>query len=412
MTLSLREAHDAAALGALVRACIAANTGRHALLVPLAPLWRKGVKPHHARLIQAALEPLLVADRAQSFHLPDHTVAIVWRESAPGRLDAVLQALRVLLVDLPGPEPLDAEGAATVPITLLHLPEEADALLRAVEATLGEPADAAHAERLHLLPPLDLPTLAAMEQALVRADLSGFLRRRPVCAVSGGATLQLRRERRFLSLPAIAEALTPERDPEADPWLLRRLLRTLDRRLLVLLGAPEMRERPPFALTLQVASLTTAEFLRFDATLSAAVRGEIWLELRAADILADPAAFLFARDFIRLRGYRLALRGLPAVLLPAFMPTAASLGFDALHLRYAAELERLPPDCLARLRDMAPSMVLTRTDHAGALDWGLSQGITQFEGTLIEPDSQPSAIVLLRRELRAGAQNEQGLVLH
>lgn len=410
MTLSLREAHDAAALGALVRACIAADTGRHALLVPLAPLWRKGVKPHHARLIQAALEPLLVADRAQSFHLPDHTVVIVWRESVPGRLDAVLQALRALLVDLPGPD--GQKEAATVPITLLHLPGEADALLRAVEATLGAPADAAQAERLHLLPPLDLPTLAAMEQALGRADLAGFLRRRPVCAVSKAATLQLRRERRFLSLPAIAEALTPERDPEADPWLFQRLSRTLDRRLLVLLGAPEMRERPPFALTLQVASLSSAEFLRFDAALSVAARGEIWLELRAADILADPAGFLFARDFVRLRGYRLALRGLPAVLLPAFLPTAASLGFDALHLRYGAELENLPPDCLARLREMAASVVLTRTDHAGALDWGLSQGITHFEGTLIEPDSQPSAIVLLRRELRATAQNEQGFMLH
>ena len=57
-------------------------------------------------------------------------------------------------------------------------------------------------------------------------------------------------------------------DVQKDPWLFRRLTRTLDRRMLSLLASPGRIDVAygPFALDLNVASLLSPEFLRFDAS--------------------------------------------------------------------------------------------------------------------------------------------------
>ena len=134
--------------------------------------------------------------------------------------------------------------------------------------------------------------------------------------------------------------LAPERDLRADRWLFRRLTRTLDRRMLALLAVPgEVRAAGPFGLDLNVASILSPTFLRFDAGLPAALRGQLVLDLSPADVIADPASFLFARDFARARGYRLLLRGITAGLLDAF--PLRRTGLDLLQLRWSPSWRRL-----------------------------------------------------------------------
>jgi hypothetical protein len=186
-------------------------------------------------------------------------------------------------------------------------------------------------------------------------------------------------ERRRLSIDEIGETMVPGRDLRADPWLLRCLTRTLDQRLLSLLAAPgELRGATPFSLDLNVASLLGPDFLRFDAALPSALRGTIMVALRPPDILADPAAFLFARDFVRARGYRLALAGIDAARLAVF-PLAA-LGLDKLLLRWSPALGEQTP----LLPDPA-CIILCGTDDAVGLAWGRGKGIQLYEGRHIVP---------------------------
>lgn len=363
---------DAAALETLVRSAAETGIARTALLLRLSSLPRSLARPHHLRLSREALAPLTVADRARWFSLPNGDLALVWRGSSPA-LDGVLATLGRLFA-----------GADSAPdmaelAEVMTLPDATDRLLAAIDDS-----------RLpHSAPPpapaipgrdLDLPTLATLEAALARADMARFARRRPVCSWSeAGFTLLW--EHRLLSMAELAEALAPDHDLQAEPWLRRRLGRTLDRRLLALLAAPhELRDAAPFGLDLNVASLLGPDFLRFDAGLPPELRGQVTLTLDAADALADPAAFVFARDFAQSRQYRVILGGVAAGTL-AVLPRAG-FGVSLLRLAWSEALPTLDPDLLAGTAD---GLLLAGVDSKAALAWGRAAGIRLFQGAIVAP---------------------------
>ena len=360
-------------LRALVAQSAGAGIPRRALLMRLSQLPAELARPHHLRLARAALDPLTVADRARRFDLPNGDLAIVWRGEAVAALGASLDAVQHLFADQADrlPDPLAF-------VVSFHLPEEAGALLRAVEESLLPPGDRAGAGSPGPAAPapLDLPALAALEAALARADVARFGRRDPVCELLPQGGFRLRWEKRALSVAEIAVSLLPGRAVRADPWLFRRLTRTLDRRMLALLAAPqELRGAGPLGLNLSVSSILSPEFLRFDANLPAALRGQVVIDLLPADIMTDPATFLFARDFARDRGYRLLLRGITTELLDLF--PLRRTGLDLLRLRWSPELVRRGPELM--LPD-AGNIVLSRADTAEALAWGREQGILLYQG--------------------------------
>jgi hypothetical protein len=229
--------------------------------------------------------------------------------------------------------------------------------------------------------PLDPPTLLALERAIASADMSRFARREPVCRLAAEG-FRLAWERRTLSDAELFETILPDRAPRADPWLFRRLTRTLDRRMLALLSvAEEVRAAAPFSLDLNVASLLGPEFLRFDATLPARLRGEVVLNLRPEDILADLSSFCFARDFVAARGYRLLMQDAQPLHLALLPP--ARLGLDYVQLGYTAALPPLPDD-------LDPdTVILGAADTVAALTWGRAHGITRYQGRAVMPAPRP-----------------------
>jgi hypothetical protein len=64
-----------------------------------------------------------------------------------------------------------------------------------------------------------------------------------------------------------------------------------------------------FSINLNVQTLLSPEFLDFDASLRMGSRGTIVVELQLVDIFADISGYLFARDFVREKGYRICLDG-------------------------------------------------------------------------------------------------------
>jgi hypothetical protein len=231
--------------------------------------------------------------------------------------------------------------------------------------------------------------LAAMERGLAGADLSIFLRQRPVCRLGprdSGADVAWREWR--VALPEVFAALAPRpaaADPaSAPPWLLRRLRRALDRRLLAALARPDRAAAlGAAALCLSPPSVHTPEFARFAEALGPAGRGAVAIGTRTADVLADPAGFAAARDGCRARGFRTALAEAEAeaVALPLLPPHR--LGLDSIHLRWSPALPAAA--AVAGLPAGREGVVLTGADTAAAIGWGWEQGIALFEGRLLRP---------------------------
>ncbi len=327
-------------------------------------------KPHHLRLAREALASLAGADRAQAFDLPQGRLAIVWR--GPGERE--LAHARVALGHLLAGQPEGTAPPVGELLTLYDLPAQAAWLLDEIAeeempAACGPP-----------LQPLDAGQLARLETRLAQADLSRFARWRPVMRL--GSKGGLAWEQRFFSLHDVAASLCPEHDLKADPWLFRRLTRTLDRRLLAMLAAPrELRGCGTFALNLNVETVLSADFVSFDEALPLALRGEVILMLDLADMLADPDGFAFARGFAQARGYRLALAGasLPAL---RFLDAAAA-GLDYVHVACSAELMAAPGAAVTLAG--AARIVLGNLDRAEAVDWAVRHGFGLGSGSAVNP---------------------------
>jgi len=277
--------HGLDALQGLVRDCVASGVGRHVLLLRTDLLPPRLTRLHHLQLARAALEPLMTAERARTHDLPTGRLAVSWRGDAPMLLQQSLGALEHLLGDgfRVGP------AALQTLIRLFDLPQDGAALLDAAGLEVG--AEAApcrrHAASVSRSPPplvpLDTSALSAMERQLAAADMARFARRKPICRLDGDH-VHLAWEKRYLSISELTATLAPGRSAQADAWLFRRLTRILDRRMLALLSAPqELRSAGPFSLNLNVGSMLSPEFLRFDAVLPA----ENGAGLRAAPLVGQ-----------------------------------------------------------------------------------------------------------------------------
>jgi hypothetical protein len=368
---------DAHRLAGVARDCEVAGIARRCLLLRLSILPHDLRKPHHLRLMCDALDPLLSADRAQRFVLPNDDIAVVWRGAAEAMLAASRHAIARMFAD--------AGSAMPAPETLwqpFDLPSDAQALQRLVADSLSDgPLSDGPVREVRPGEPLDAPALAALETALTQANVARFARRRIVCSAGTEGRFQPGWEARYLAAEDICAELADGRGAHGEPWLYRRLARTLERRLLALVAAnQELRTAGPFGLDLGVTSVLGADFLRFDAALPMSLRGQITLAFEPADILADLSAFRFARDFAHGRGYRLVLRLADCVLLPVV--PVERLGLDLVEIVWSRAAMALPPDLLDR---EAGRTILSGADTAEAVAWGWAHGIAWFEGLAVTP---------------------------
>jgi hypothetical protein len=359
---------EALQLIAYLHECQTAGIARRACIVHLARLAVENWRPHHLRLARAALEPLTLADRARIFMLPNRNIVALWRGSAETAVAASRAAIAHLFSD----------GDDGVSPDLLWedvgVPDGADRLLLVAKDSIGvkAPAPAVAGEGKTF----DAATLHALEAQLARADVARFARRHAVYARAGHGGFRPAWERRCLCIDELAATLAPEHAPQADPWLFLRLTRTLDRRMLALLGAPgELAGAGAFAIHLNVSSILSPSFLRFDAVLPAALRGQVTIDLQPADVLAEPSAFQFARDFARARGYRLMLDRVTPQMLPVF--PLDRIGLDLVHLQWSEACQL--PDIATLLPDPS-KIVLGQADNADAIAWGTRLGISLFQG--------------------------------
>ena len=367
---------DAARLGELIDESVAAGIAREVLWFSLSLLPSPLAEPHHLRLAGDALAPLEAADRVRKFVLPNDDLVVTWRGPAHDLVAQCEELVRHLFADEPSllPEPRAL-------LQRFHLPSDA--------APLRDKIAVSHDNDYPILKPapaigavLTLARLALLEADLTTANVARFARRRDVCVRQDDGSFGPGWESRVLSIRELADTLAPEHDLRGDPWLFRRLTRSLDRRMLALLAAPEeLRSAGPFGINLNVGSILASDFMRFDEALPGRLRGHVVIGLDAADVMGDPAAFGFARDFARARQYLLMLRGLsPAgfALLPR-----ARLGVDLVQIHWSPGWAESDID----LGDPA-DIVVAGTDVFAALDWGRLRGIRHFQGRIVAPASR------------------------
>ncbi len=315
--------------------------GRRAVVMHLSRLRPDNRGAHQIRIAANTFEALIKQFDGQIFVLQEGDIVFTCRDENAVSVDRAVTKVRYLFGDDPLVSQTEESGDGFSTwfdlgadyIGFRDFCEQAhreeERRRKRVSALVGAGAG----ERV----PMDPAGLVELINVIARADLSSVLRRQSICAIAPGEVPKPLFRELYVSIADLREAIMPRRDIASDRWLFQYLTQTLDKRVLSLLRkADDSTLSHSYSLNLNVSTLLSPEFFAFDQTLKTGARGSIVIEVEKLEIFADLGAYIFARDYVRERGYRLCLDGTTRLTLPYI--DRAKLGLDLVKLFWSSDM--------------------------------------------------------------------------
>lgn len=372
--------------------------GRRAVHLHLSALNPQNRREHHLHIAANAFAPLIEKFNGQIFLLQNDDLIFVCKGASVAAIDDTILKLRYIFRDDPltkRAEKDDDPGFCTWYDLERDFGEFKVAVARIAAVDRPRPWNQwpSHdgAEDRHATPPgkpMDPRKLDQIENALMTMDITKLVRRQPVCVITRGRLPNPVFCELYVSIAELRRVLMPDVDPMSDRWLFQHLTTVLDRRVLALLPDLEAAMATPLSMNINIPTLLSPEFLAFDARLHGGARSTMLFELQNIDVFGDMAGYLFARDFLHERKYRICLDGLTCFSFPLI--DREKLGADMLKLHWSSEMgEEGGNERRAKLAEAVaaagPSrVVLSRCDDQEAIAVGRSIGITMFQGRYVD----------------------------
>lgn len=375
--------------------------GRSAAQIHLSKLDPK-MRPEHAlRAVESHFNGLVQREGVRIYWLRNFDLFVTFNSISADNIRSALVKSKFLFAGDPlveatppadGPDPL---------VSWFSFDKDFDDLLAAVRKMVSEHRGVSaptrrrhratgdikesHREGAGLTPDI----LTRVEAALMRADLSSLIRRQAICAVVGRSAPDPVFTEVFVSIADLRAALIPHVELASNPWLFQHMTQTLDRRVLAMLTRRDDKTLASgFSLNLNIATILSEDFLKFDDSIAPGSHGTVVLELRPEDIFSDLQAFFFARDFTRQRGYRICIDGLTWRTLP--FVDASRLGVDMVKLQWDDDLPLILQSkagsraAEAIKKSTQGRIILTRCDDEKAIETGQELGFSLFQGRILD----------------------------
>lgn len=203
------------------------------------------------------------------------------------------------------------------------------------------------------------------------------------------------------------ETLLPGVNLVANRWLFQHLTETLDRRMLSMLTKTDaVSISGEISFNVNVATLLSKEFQAFDDNIAASRRGQMMIELQKEDIFSNLSSYLFAREYVQDRGYKICLDGM--TLDSINLIKRKRLGIDLTKLVWTPELVDGGDEVHNMLSELVKEegegrLILIRCDNREAIDFGKSVGINMFQGRFVEnliaEDGRRRELLRLKRRI-------------
>jgi hypothetical protein len=359
------------------------------------------------------INDLLKNNQGGVFVLDDFSIYLLIKDATESQLSKVTFQLRYLFAD--DPLAYDMEGDENPEFCEVYdlsagYEEFLDLVRRRIikrvqQRRKGEkdtPAPkkkkAAAASKSGQVRPLTPSRLSTIEKELVTADLSRVMRRQPVCAAVPNMMIRRVFDEFYINITHLRQLVDPNTDLLSDRWLFKYLTKLLDERMLEMLGKNAKRHIDrPISLNLNIESLLSESFQRFDEAIKPSMKVSIVIEIQIADIFSDMAAFKVAREMVQKLGYRVCLDGVTNLSFTQI--DREKLGFDLAKLQWNADLDselktRENKQLAEAVKKCGPNrIILCRCDSREAVDYGQALGISLFQGRFLDKIIDPTAKV-------------------
>ncbi len=370
------------------------RTDRVAVQVHLSRLQSQNRKDHHIRVAVSTFDELIQRFEGAVFLLTNQDIMFVCRGAEIEVLQNTLLRLRYLFSEDPLTRFADESDDSGF-VSWFMLETEYDRFLalvkRFVELSDAQSADAAKVKsrsRAARKPPMTAAHLAQLEKTLMSADLAALVRQQAVCAITPTEKAHAVFHELFVSIGDLERLLLPGHSITADRWLFQYLTQTLDKRMMHQVLRDYAGADRAFSLNINVGTVLSEEFQKFDKGISATLRGKLVVEFQKIDLFSDMGAYFFARDYLRERGYKICLDGLTHMVLPFI--DRAKMGIDLMKVYWSEDIvENIRGKTAQQVRQIirqagAGRIILTRCDDDKAVRLGHEMGISLFQGRYVD----------------------------
>ncbi len=370
--------------------------GRRAAHVRLSHLGAANRREHHLRIAINTLEPLLRKFEGKLFRMWNEDLVVTTKDASIADIDDYVLKLRFLFSQ----DPLIKQDAAGIDQFCVFFDMRADhaGFLRLAQEmqtqaerervrTSGRResmALQAQARGIEVTENITPALLDRFEAAIRTADLIPMIQHQMICALPEKSKPLPVMSEFFVSIQALQKKFLPGVNCASDRWLFQHLSKYLDYRMLTALPSLTQGFATPITINLNVSTLLSVEFLKFDAAMRNNRKHSIICELQCTDILSDMAGYIFARNFLRERKYGVALDGLDHLTFP--MIDGNKLGVDFYKIQWHPSftddvMAEHRAEFAAAIRVAGASrVILCRCDDQSAIDFGREVGIALFQG--------------------------------
>jgi EAL domain-containing protein (putative c-di-GMP-specific phosphodiesterase class I) len=383
-----------------------AREGHFAIQFHLSRITRTRSGRKHLRIAASMLQELLDPLTRPPFILRNGDIVLINKEIDEKKIADSIEMLQYLLSG----EPLvRAGGGKAALFTLYNLGSEYPQLLASVRQLVESQA---RADKARGLAAARQPAKSAVHSARVgelmerlgRLELANMVRQQTVWAIPPGERPQPLFDELSISVNGLREAIGLGQEIADDPQLFRLITRSLDKYMLSTLLRDRSAGKRPISINMNLQTLSSQEFFRFEHQRPLGWHGQIILEVQFADIWSDLPAFITIAHAMKETGFCCCIDGVTHSALPL-------VNFD----RFEADfIKVIWDDALlqldeASLRDVCRAfnacgkdrVILTRCGRQEALQFGLAANIRMFQGWHIDTIGREQKSALPPRTRRA-----------
>ncbi|MBX2830522.1 MAG: EAL domain-containing protein [Rhodospirillales bacterium] len=354
-------------------------------------------RDYHIRVATNTFESYVKLYVGRIFVLSNNDLLFVWKDKSIADVEPAVDTLRYLFRDDPlSQDESEETGFCTwynlntefqeFLLLCQHLDERAKKLQKSMNMRT-----AMQREKDEALQPLDAENLAQLEETIHTADLSEHIRQQPVCVFAHGGSKELHPvfDEFFVSIADLRNALMPNIDLASNRWLFQHMTEVLDKRMLNYLCKRTFKTHASsFSINLNLATLTSKDFEKFDETVRSKWPGNVIIELNQVDLFSNLETYLKVRDDFHKRGYRILIDNLTVESL-SFVDRK-SLKADFIKVAWREEMtDNVIRKKYGEMDSLVNNsgrerVILCRCDTPTAIKFGQSLGITLFQGRYID----------------------------
>ncbi len=349
----------------------------HFKLSALKPANRTAKQMH---VMMSMLEELLTRSRSRLFLLSDGDLFVVGRNIPHPVLQKTISSIRQLYQA----DPVVSMSPEINFCEVYDLGYEFDSVVKLAQRK----NDIAKSSRKRKEQHQDLVPLAPEHLDAILRNIQGFnilkvIRRQEAIQITRSGKYCSLFQEYFTSMADLKAAIAPDVDVLSNRWLFQHLSETLDKRMLSIHKDLLAHTPGGISLNLNISTIFTKPFEEFLNNMPESKF--VVVEVQLMDIIQNTRNFIMAKDLLHEAGHKILIDGLHPISfrfldLNLLNPDLVKLNWSPAILENTGN-----PPLEETIKEIdSQKIILMRCEDEESIKWGLTNGISRFQGYFID----------------------------